>query len=164
MARAEEGKPALSNEVWEAIKAQERLAKGVDTPASGILDGVTNALPGLTRAIKLQAKASTVGFDWQDTGLVLAKIREEIEEVAEAINGGVPDALADEIGDLLFAVANLARHAAVDPEQAVRGANAKFARRFAFIEKALAVRPKDAPVATLTEMDALWEEAKAAGL
>ena len=163
MARAEEGKAALSSEVWEAIKAQERLAKG-DAPRAGLLGGVTNALPGLTRAVKLQAKASTVGFDWRDAGLVLAKIREEVEEVAQAIDGGAPDAIAEEIGDLFFAVANLARHAAVDPERAVRGANAKFARRFAFIETALAARPDGAAPATLAEMDALWDEAKATGL
>ncbi len=163
MARAEEGKPALSNDVWQAIKAEERRTKGGPTP-SGLLSGVTNALPGLSRAVKLQTEASAVGFDWRDTGLVLAKIREETEEVSLALAEGDQDAVADEIGDLLFAVANLARHALVDPEQAIRGANAKFTRRFAFIEKALADRPEGAPAPTLGDMDALWDEAKASGL
>jgi ATP diphosphatase len=165
MPRAGDGRPALSNEVWEAIKAEERQAKAGGTePSKGLLDGVTVALPGLTRAVKLQAKASTVGFDWGDAKLVLAKIREEIDEIEETLVGGTIEQTAGEIGDLVFAVANLARHAKVDPEQALRGTNAKFERRFAYIEKKLGERQASPATSTLAEMDTLWDEAKAAGL
>ena len=159
---AGEDKPGLSSQVWEAIKAEERQGKS-EAP-EGVLAGVTAALPGLTRAVKLQRKASGVGFDWGDAGLVLAKIREEIDEVASALDGGHKDQVADEIGDLMFAVANLARHADVDPETAVRATNAKFERRFAFIETALAAKGSSPSASTLEEMDALWSRAKAEGL
>jgi tetrapyrrole methylase family protein/MazG family protein/ATP diphosphatase len=145
---------------WNEIKAAERAAKGAAEPAS-LLDGVPLALPALTRAVKLQQKASRVGFDWNDAGHVMGKIREETEEVAEELAAGTdPRALEEEIGDLLFVVSNLARHARVDPEQALRGVNAKFERRFHHIERRLAevgVSPDDA---TLDEMEALWVEAK----
>ncbi len=149
---------------WEAIKAEERLATRGGQAVTGLLDGVTLALPGLTRAVKLQARASTVGFDWHDAGAVMAKITEETLEVSQALGEGDMDAITDEIGDLLFAVANLARHAGVDPEQAVRGTNAKFARRFAHIERTLREAGRPWTAATLPEMEALWIEAKAAGL
>ena len=165
MSVAREGRPALSNDVWEAIKAEERRAKaGGAESAKGLLDSVTVALPGLTRAVKLQAKASTVGFDWGDAKLVLAKIREEIDEIEETLSGGTSEETAAEIGDLVFAVANLARHANVDPEQALRSTNAKFARRFAYIETKLGERQSSPVTATLAEMDMLWDEAKTAGL
>ena len=149
---------------WERIKAAERAAKSAERR---VLDEVPLALPGLTRAVKLQKKASRVGFDWGDARLVLEKIREEVEEIAQALD--VPeerrdDAVAGEIGDLLFAVANLARHAGVDPETAVRGTNAKFERRFAFIEDRLAARGSTPAQSDLDEMDGLWTEAKIAGL
>ena len=149
---------------WEAIKTAERSAKHRGQVATGLLAGVTVALPGLTRAVKLQAKASTVGFDWHDAGAILAKIEEEADEVAQALAAGDRDAVADEIGDLFFAVANLARHAGVDPEQAVRGTNAKFTRRFAHIERAVRAVGSSLEAATLEEMETFWNEAKEAGL
>lgn len=157
---------------WEEIKAAERQAKadrakarGIDTEApKSLLADVPRALPGLTRAVKLQSRASTVGFDWGDARLVLAKIREEIDEVEEAMDHQDEAAVAGEIGDLLFAMANLARHAGVEPEEALRGTNAKFERRFAFIERELAARGSSPAASTLEEMDALWDAAKAAGL
>ena len=166
MAGAGDGKPALSNEVWERIKAEERKAKGRtrgETKA-GVLTGITSALPGLTRAVKLQRKAATVGFDWSDAKLVLAKIREEVDEIEREVDGASREAVEAEIGDLLFAVANLARHLNADPETAVRGANAKFERRFAHIESALAAKGAEAADTPLDEMEALWGDAKAAGL
>ena len=159
---AGEDKPGLSNQVWEAIKAEEREGKG--EAAESVLSDVTPALPGLTRAVKLQRKASIVGFDWNDVKPVLAKIREEIDEIGAAVDVGQRDQVAEEVGDLLFAVANLARHAEVDPEAAVRASNAKFERRFAFIEKALAAKGSFPAASTLAEMDALWSQAKAEGL
>ena len=149
---------------WERIKAAEREAKG---KTGRVLDDVPLALPGLTRAVKLQKKASRVGFDWNDARMVLAKIREETDEIAEALDLDASrraSALADEIGDLLFAVANLARHAGIDPETAIRGTNAKFERRFAFIEDRLRERGSAPARSSLEEMDSLWNEAKAAGL
>ena len=148
---------------WERIKAEERRAKN-EGREPGVLDDVPLTLPGLTRAVKLQKKASLVGFDWGDARLVLAKIREEIDEIDEALDGGKAEAVTDEIGDLMFAVANLARHAKVDPETAMRGTNAKFERRFAFIERELAARGTTPDASTLQEMDALWDAAKRAGL
>jgi len=145
---------------WSEIKAAEKAAKGAPAPAS-LLDGVPLALPALTRAVKLQQKASKVGFDWNDAAHVMGKIREETEEVAAELTAGVdPKALEEEIGDLLFVVSNLARHARVDPEQALRGANAKFERRFHHIERRLAEMGSSAEAATLDEMEALWVEAK----
>jgi ATP diphosphatase len=126
----------------------------------GLLSGVPHALPGLTRAVKLQAKASTVGFDWNDARLVLAKIKEEIAECEEAIDAGDAAHVREEMGDLLFAIANLARHVEVDPEDSLRATNAKFQRRFAHIEKTLNDHGRALKDATLEEMDALWNEAK----
>lgn len=149
---------------WSEIKAREKAEKGATAPAS-LLEGVPLALPALTRAVKLQQKASKVGFDWDDALHVLGKIREETEEVAvELAQPGVvaSPALEEEIGDLLFVVANLARHAKVDPEQALRGANAKFERRFRHIENRLAAAGRSPEQASLDEMEALWVEAKGA--
>jgi ATP diphosphatase len=146
--------------LWERIKAEEKAAKG--TPAAqGALAGVPLALPALTRALKLQDKAGRVGFDWNDPKAVLAKIREEADEIEAALDAGGTEAAA-EVGDLLFAVVNLARHLKADPEALLRGTNLKFERRFASIEAALAKRGKTPPEATLEEMDALWNAAKAA--
>lgn len=149
---------------WEEIKAAEKAAKAKSAGAAleSLLDGVPLALPALTRAVKLQQKASKVGFDWNDATHVLDKIREETEEVAAeladpAANG---KALEEEIGDLLFVVANLARHANVDPEQALRGANAKFERRFHHIERRLSEQGVTPEAASLDDMEALWTEAK----
>ncbi len=155
--------------LWAEIKAGEKRAKAQERerldlppePPAGVLGGVPVALPGLTRALKLQEKAGTVGFDWNDIGSVLDKIVEEAREIAEAraANKG-REALADEVGDLLFAAVNLARHLGVDPEAALRGTNAKFERRFRSIETALAAKGSNPAEATLDEMDALWNEAK----
>ena len=111
--------------------------------------------------MELQRKASTVGFDWDDPRAVLSKIREEADEIVAALDGGHADELAEETGDLLFALVNLARHVGADPESALRRTNAKFERRFASIERALAGQGKAPQQATLAEMDALWNEAKA---
>ncbi len=147
--------------LWERIKTQEKAARG-ETEPGGALAGVPVALPALTRALKLQDKAGRVGFDWNDPRAVLAKIREETDEIeAELDDPAKANYAAAEVGDLLFAVVNLARHLRIDPEGALRDTNAKFERRFAAIEQALATRGKKPQDATLAEMDALWDEAKA---
>lgn len=147
--------------LWERIKAEEKAERG-QAPPAGALDGVPVALPALTRALKLQNKAGQVGFDWNDPRAVLAKIREEADEIEAALDGGDNAETAAEVGDLLFAVVNLARHLHADPEGILRATNVKFERRFAAIERALAARGKTPMDATLAEMDALWDEAKAA--
>jgi ATP diphosphatase len=150
--------------LWERIKAEERAAKAAAQGQAGVpsaLAGVPVALPGLTRALKLQNKACAVGFDWNDPKAVLAKIREEADEIEEALDAGEKKEAAEEVGDLLFAVVNLARHLNVDPEGALRATNLKFEQRFHFIERALAERAMTPTDATLAEMDALWNEAKA---
>jgi nucleoside triphosphate diphosphatase len=150
--------------VWERIKTQEKAEKAArngGTVEAGALAGVPVVLPALTRALKLQAKASKVGFDWNDPRAVLHKIREEADEI-EAELDGVPEDAAAEVGDLIFAAVNLARHLGADPEVVLRRTNQKFERRFAAIEHALAARGKAPADATLAEMDALWDEAKAA--
>ena len=125
-----------------------------------VLDGVGPGLPALTRALKLQAKASKVGFDWNDPLAVLEKIREEADEIEAEIVAGSRTKAGQEVGDLLFAVVNLARHVEADPEAMLRSTNLKFEQRFAAIELALAQRGKSPQQATLAEMDALWEESK----
>ncbi len=155
--------------IWSAIKQQEkaerlsaRAAAGIPPEApAGVLGGVPHALPALTRAVKLQEKASKVGFDWNDPRLVLAKIREECDEFERELEARDNGAAAAELGDLLFAIANLARHVNADPEAALRGTNAKFERRFAFIERMLQERGRSPAEASLEEMDVLWDEAKA---
>ena len=148
--------------LWEEIKAQEKAAKAARSKLepSGALGGVPVALPALTRALKLQSKASKVGFDWNDPRAVLRKIREEADEIEAALDDDDQSA-ATEVGDLLFAAVNLARHLDADPEALLRQTNLKFERRFSAIEQALAARGKVPQDATLAEMDALWEEAKA---
>nr|WP_081962501.1 nucleoside triphosphate pyrophosphohydrolase [Paracoccus sanguinis] len=140
---------------WEAIKAAERAAKA----EKGVLDGVALGLPALTRAIKLQNRAARVGFDWPSADEVLDKLAEETAELRAASD---PAHRAEEFGDLLFVMANLARHLDIDPEAALRDANAKFTRRFAAIEAALAAQGRRPEDSTLAEMDALWDAAKAA--
>jgi ATP diphosphatase len=146
--------------LWDRIKAEERAAKGLKAKI-GALAGVPVALPALTRALKLQEKAGKVGFDWNDPRAVLAKIREEADEIEEALDAGGADAPA-EVGDLLFAVVNLARHLKADPESLLRATNLKFERRFGSIEAALAKDGKTPSEASLDEMEALWNAAKAA--
>lgn len=147
--------------LWERIKAEEKADRGEPAP-TGALAGVPVALPALTRALKLQNKAGQVGFDWNDPRAVLAKIREEADEIEAALDAADDAHAVTEVGDLLFAVVNLARHLKADPEGVLRGTNLKFERRFAAIERALAARGKAPQDATLAEMDALWDEAKAA--
>jgi ATP diphosphatase len=150
---------------WEKIKAEEKRERAAQNPGAeraGVLAGVSAGLPPMARALKLQAKASTVGFDWNDPKAVLAKLREEIDEIEAEIDRSPAemDRLEDEIGDLLFAVANLARHMKIDPDQALRRTNAKFIERFARIEAALAAVGRTPAEASLDEMEALWQEAK----
>jgi ATP diphosphatase len=156
--------PQSVKELWHQIKAEEqaeRRARGKTEP-KGTLAGIPTALPALTRALKLQQKASQVGFDWNDPKAVLAKIREEADEIEAALDAGAKRHAAAETGDLLFAVVNLARHLDADPDAALRMTNQKFERRFASIERALGERGKTPAQATLAEMDALWEAAKEA--
>jgi ATP diphosphatase len=141
---------ASQKDFWETLKAGERVASG----HKSLLDDVASALPALMRAEKLQRRASTVGFDWNNAHLVIEKIAEEAREVAEAQTQAERE---EEVGDLLFVVANLARHLKVDPEVALRAANAKFTRRFQHIEAALGPRMGSA---SLEEMEALWLDAK----
>ena len=143
---------------WERIKAAERAGKA----ETGVLDGVAAGLPALTRALKLQNRAARVGFDWPSTDEVIDKIAEEARELVEAREEMTEAEVFEEFGDLLFVVANLARHLKVDPESALRAANAKFTRRFRAIEAALAERGKRPEDSDLAEMDALWDAAKAA--
>ena len=157
--------PAGVKSAWERIKAEEKAERAARRPpdqsaSNSLLSGVKVGQPALTRALELQRKAGSVGFDWNDPRAVLKKIHEEADEIEAALDSADSDELAAETGDLLFAVVNLARHVGANPEMALRGANAKFERRFAYIERALAAKgrePKDAP---LDEMDALWNEAK----
>jgi nucleoside triphosphate diphosphatase len=144
--------------LWTKIKAEEKTARPQEK--RGLLADVPVTLPGLTRAVKLQSKASTVGFDWNDAHLVLDKIREETREIEAALDAKDDAAIRDEIGDLLFAVANLARHAGADPEAAIRGTNAKFERRFGHIETEIERRGQKLGEVSLTEMDVLWNDAK----
>src|SRR5215831_16037176 len=157
-----EGKTAMAVEdLWARIKAQEKSERGENAPSEA-LAGVPVSLPALTRALKLQNKAGRVGFDWNDPRAVLAKIREEANEIEAELDRNDESRMAGEIGDLLFAVVNLARHLHADPEGLLRETNLKFERRFAAIERGLAARGKTPKDATLTEMDDLWNEAKAA--
>src|SRR5262245_32909739 len=147
---------------WERIKAEEKAARGRPAAPDGALAGVPVGLPALTRALKLQDKAGKVGFDWNDPMAVLAKIREECDEIEAEIKSGDRARARAEVGDLLFAVVNLARHLDADPEDTLRATNLKFERRFAAIEQALAAKGKRPQDASLAEMDALWDAAKAA--
>ena len=147
--------------LWERIKAAEKIERGEEAK-NGALAGVPVALPALTRALKLQERAARVGFDWNDPRAVLAKIREEADEIEAELDCGDKSRMAIEVGDLLFAVVNLARHFDADPEGILRQTNLKFERRFSAIERALRARGKTPGDASLAEMDKLWDEAKAA--
>ena len=140
---------------WEQIKAAERAARA----RGGVLDDVAIGLPALMRAVKLQKRAARVGFDWPDAGHVIDKIAEEAAELHEATD---PAHQKEELGDLLFVLANLARHLKIDPEEALRDANAKFTRRFRGIEAELKARGKTPEQSDLAEMDAIWDQVKAA--
>jgi len=150
---------------WDRIKAEEKAERASrrspkETAHKSLLSGVKAGQPALTRAMELQRKASHVGFDWNDPRAVLHKIREEADEIEAALDRGDADQLSEETGDLLFALVNLARHVGADPEQALRGTNAKFERRFGYIERALAAQGRAIESASLNEMDALWNVAK----
>ncbi len=156
--------------MWDAIKAQEkaqkraaRTARGqpAEDHGHGFLDSVPVALPALVRARKLQDRAAKVGFDWKDAAPILDKIEEEIAELRQAIAEGDKAAMSDEFGDVLFALVNFGRHVDVEAETALAGTNAKFRRRFHFIERALEASGKRLGEATLDEMEALWQRAKA---
>jgi MazG family protein len=139
---------------WDEIKAEEKKDKG--KPQLGRLDSVPRILPALVEAQQISSKAASVGFDWENPGQVLEKLDEELHELAQARENGTPAELEGEIGDLLFVLVNLARCFKVDPEQALRRTNAKFRRRFSFVESHATL-----PGATLSEMEALWQQAKA---
>ena len=166
--RSQANEQALSDEQikgrWESIKQQERDEKAektaVDDAEPGLLDDIPTALPALQRAEKLQKRASTVGFDWPETGQVLDKIEEEIAELREALQQGNQAHIQEEMGDLLFAMTNLSRHINVKSEIALRGTNQKFIRRFSHIEASLKAQGRSVEDATLDEMEALWHAAK----
>lgn len=147
---------------WEDIKREERAAKGLEDKNKSLLADVPGALPALTRAVKLQNRAAEVGFDWPSAVSVIDKIREESAELADAYGTGEPEKIAEEYGDLLFVMANLARHLKIDPEAALRAANAKFVRRFKVIEDSLKAAGVPIEEASLEEMEALWQVAKRA--
>jgi nucleoside triphosphate diphosphatase len=161
--------PAQVKMLWDEIKQEEKAERRLSReklglvardPEGGFLGGIPTALPALTRAHKLTAKAAKVGFDWPEPAQVIDKIHEELEEVKEASSSGDRDRVEDEIGDLLFAVSNLARHYGVDPEAALRRTNAKFERRFGAIERGLERKDRTLEQASLDEMEELWVEAK----
>ncbi|WP_174801030.1 nucleoside triphosphate pyrophosphohydrolase [Martelella limonii] len=154
---------------WDEIKRQEKAERAARRAKSGItedmkaghLGGVQRSFPALTEALKLQEHAARVGFDWSEPEPILAKFEEEIGELREALQSDDKPAIADELGDLIFAAVNLARHAKVDPEQALRGTNTKFRRRFNHIETSLDNAGETLDAATLERMEALWQDAKA---
>lgn len=152
--RAADAEEALGR--WEDIKAREKEEKSLS-----LLHDVPRALPALKRAAKLSARAARVGFDWPSVEQVLAKLEEELQELHQARGAANPEALAEEVGDLLFVMANLARHLGVDPEQALEAANRKFVTRFRHIEERLQAEGRSLAEASLEEMEALWSEAKA---
>jgi ATP diphosphatase len=150
---------------WDRIKSEEKAERAArrpveDTSQKSLLSGVKAGQPAMARAMELQRKASSVGFDWNDPRAVLRKIREEADEIEAALDRGDAGELAEETGDLLFALVNLARHTGVDPEFALRGTNAKFERRFGYIERTLKAQGHSLESASLKEMDALWDQAK----
>jgi ATP diphosphatase len=157
--------PSHVKDAWDRIKAEEKAERAARRPHEApsppsLLSSVKAGQPALKRAMELQRKASSVGFDWNDPRAVLHKIREEADEIEAALDRGDKAEMAAETGDLLFALVNLARHVGADPDQALRGTNAKFERRFAYIERTLAAQGRTLEQASLTEMDALWNEAK----
>ncbi len=154
----------MRTDLWDRIKAEERAERGDDPAEKSVLADVPVGLPGLTRAVKLQKRMAKIGFDWPDLAPVLAKVDEELDELKSAIAEknamDTREHVAEELGDLLFVMANVARHLDVDPEAALRTANAKVVRRFEAIEAALAAQGRHPKDATLEEMDALWDAAK----
>jgi MazG family protein len=154
---------ATSSEVlaqWEAIKAEEKRARGGEETRTRVLDGVPTALPALPQAQKISARVAKVGFDWEDAAGCSRKVREELDEVERAAASGDADAVEAEIGDLLFAVVSLARKHGCDAETALRRASRRFTRRFAYVEDRLHAEGRSPGGSTLAEMDALWDQAK----
>ncbi|MEP6924349.1 MAG: nucleoside triphosphate pyrophosphohydrolase [Pyrinomonadaceae bacterium] len=146
---------------WDELKRTERAVTGkTEKPKDSILEDVPVHFPGLLEAQKLTKKAAKVGFDWQDAEQIFDKLREEVEELKDALKAGSEISIEEEIGDLLFVIVNLARHLKTDAETALKKTNRKFRKRFAFIEKRLTEQNKSLPEATLAEMDALWNAAK----
>ncbi len=169
-ARADADTPGLVKAQWEAIKAEEKRERAerrarrgttADDAKPGFLGAVHRAQPALMEAVKLQSQAAKVGFDWSEPEPILDKIEEEVRELREALAAGHPEKVADELGDLLFAVVNIGRHVKADPEQALRGTNTKFRRRFSHIETELEAQGETLQAATLERMEALWQDAKA---
>lgn len=155
--------PSDRSDNWEAIKAAERSAGRAGDAPVGALEGIPQALPALMRAEKLQKRAARIGFDWPAAAPVLAKVREETNELELAIaQDNATGNIAEEVGDLLFSVVNLARHLKIDPEQAARDANRKFEMRFGYIEAALRAAGRSVEEASLSEMETLWQQAKIA--
>jgi len=155
-----DGDAKTSDEVlrkWDEIKATEKAAK---TKPKGLLAGVPRSLPALMEAKQIAGRAAGAGFDWNNVDEVLEKLREELTELDGARKGGSAEALQDEIGDLLFVIVNIARFLKVDPEQALRGTNSKFRRRFAHVEQGLEAQGKSPKEATIEEMERLWQDAK----
>ena len=162
---------------WDEIKRQEKQERAArhaarakasgkpvaEDPKTGFLGSVQRSFPALTEALKLQEQAAKVGFDWSEPEPILDKIEEEIGELREALKAGRPDKIADELGDLIFALANIGRHVKADPEQALRGTNTKFRKRFGYIEKSLQENGETLQGATLERMEELWQEAKTKG-
>ena len=142
--------------IWSEVKARENR----DKPAAGLLDGVPRALPSLVEAQQITSRAATAGFDWADAGQVLEKLHEELAEFDGARRSGSREELEDELGDLLFVLVNLARFVKVDPEQALRKTNAKFRRRFGYVEQKLAERGSSPAESDIDEMESLWQQAK----
>jgi ATP diphosphatase len=149
-----------TEELWERRKIAERAARA----ETGVLAGVAACLPALTRAAKLTRRAARVGFDWPDAGAVLDKLEEEASELRAELPQADPARLTDEVGDLLFVLANLARKLDLDPELCLDGANRKFERRFGAVETSLAAEGRTPTDATLDEMEEAWREAKRRGL
>ena len=156
---ADADNPEAVRQSWEEIKAQEKAEKG-KSEADSLMDDIPLALPGLSRAVKIQNRAARIQFDWPDIEPVFDKLQEEIGEVREAIKSGSADAMEDEIGDLLFVVANIARHLKIDPEKAVRRTNGKFISRFKHLEAQAAQSDKE--TLTLEELETFWQAAKKA--
>jgi nucleoside triphosphate diphosphatase len=151
---------------WDAIKTQEKAERAARRPErkpdSSLLASVKAGVPAVTRAFELQKKVATVGFDWREAGPVLDKIREETAEIETALASGDRGEIEEEIGDLIFTAINLARVSGIDPESALRATNAKFERRFAYVEAAITARGRTLEQSSLEEMDKLWTEAKTA--
>ncbi|SFB39930.1 ATP diphosphatase [Rhizobium sp. NFR07] len=168
-ARSDADTPGAVKLQWDAIKAEEkreraerRAARGITEDfKKGFLGGVDRHLPALTEALKLQERAAKVGFDWSTPEPILDKIEEEVAELREALAAGEPDKVADELGDLIFALVNIGRHVKADPEMALRGTNTKFRRRFSHIETELEASGETLEAATLERMEELWQSAKA---